>query len=366
MTLWPDDKTCEFQQRLLAWYELHKRELPWRSRPTPYRIWVSEIMLQQTQVRTVLPFYERFLARFPDIRTLAHAPEAEVLKYWAGLGYYSRARNLHRAAKEICRHHEGHFPRRMDEMLQLPGIGRYTAGAICSIAFNQPQPVVDGNVRRVITRLRGIEALRVPESLYWEQAVSWIPTSRPADFNQAIMELGALICLPMLPKCRMCPVKSFCTARAKGMQNRLPAHGSGRSSERIRLVILVLRRRDRILITRTREALFIPGQWGLPLKQIKAAAPASVAAGELARRLLGTSPILRECGAIRHGITHRRIFVHVFQAQLHRAAQTVSRGSRHRWIGILELDTFVTSSLFGKCFRLAVTDRPLSESRRGF
>jgi A/G-specific adenine glycosylase len=198
--MWDWEKTRNFQERLLHWYGRHKRELPWRSNPAPYRVWVSEIMLQQTQAKTVLPYYDRFFKRFPDIQSLARASEQEVLALWAGLGYYGRARNLHRAARQIVDDHGGVFPDKLEEILMLPGIGRYTAGAICSIAFNRPLPIVDGNVRRVIRRLHGI-GRRIPESHFWNQASAWVPEGKTSAFNQAVMELGALVCLPHRPLC---------------------------------------------------------------------------------------------------------------------------------------------------------------------
>ncbi len=351
--VWSGEKIGRFQRRLLEWYRKHKRELPWRSRPSPYRVWISEIMLQQTQVRTVLPFYERFLERFPDVRTLAEAAEAEVLASWAGLGYYSRARNLRRAAQKILQDSQGRFPQRMEEMLKLPGIGRYTAGAICAIAFNQPQPVVDSNVKRVIVRLHGI-AKGVPESYFWERAASWVHAERNSDFSQAVMELGALVCVHSRPLCRMCPVASFCEARLKGIQDRIPAPRAGRPAQEIELAILVPARAGQVLITSERTVPFIPGEWGFPLKEIGGIESPLEAARELSRCVCAQSPDLRACGVVRHGITHRRILVHVFSAQLDSA--TRQRGSRSRWIGVEELDSYITSSLFKKAFRSVFPD----------
>ena len=192
-----------FQSRLLRWFRAHKRDLPWRRSRDPYRIWVAEVMLQQTRIAAVLPYYHRFLEKFPTVKSLAAAPLAEVLKLWSGLGYYSRARNLHRAAKEIVAQHKGKFPRTLDSALQLPGIGRYTAAAVLSIAYDAPLAVLDGNVARVLARLRAVRGdLREPRR--WRAlaatAQDWLPRDSSADWNQALMELGETICTPQSPR----------------------------------------------------------------------------------------------------------------------------------------------------------------------
>jgi len=217
---WDIKQIQKFRIKLLHWYSENRRDLPWRHNPTPYRVWISEIMLQQTQVKTVVPYYNRFLKQFPDVESLARSSEQNVLKHWAGLGYYSRARNLHRAARDIVGIH-GTFPTEHDEILALPGIGRYTAGAICSIALNQPRPIVDGNIRRVLIRLNAIRR-KVSESYFWDLMKRLLPERNISSFNQAMMELGALICLPFQPNCMQCPLKSLCKAWESGIQNNIP------------------------------------------------------------------------------------------------------------------------------------------------
>ena len=197
------------RRRLLAWYATTRRDLPWRRTADPYRIWLSEAMLQQTRVETVIPYYERFLSRFPTPRALACADEQDVLRAWAGLGYYARARNLKRAAELIVRDHDGRIPSEPDALSSLPGVGRYTVGAITSIAFGKRAPVVDGNVSRVLSRL---EAVRAPASAWlWDLAGRLVPPDAPGDFNQAVMELGATVCTPRAPSCPRCPLASSCT-----------------------------------------------------------------------------------------------------------------------------------------------------------
>ncbi len=216
-----------FAARLLAWYAKHKRDLPWR-RDThdPYRVWISEIMLQQTQVATVIPYYKRFLARFPNVRALANAKLDDVLKAWEGAGYYARARNLHLAAREIVARFGGQLPSTVDELLTLPGIGRYTAGAIASIAFKRDAPVVDGNVTRVLCRCFNIQhdpKSAATQKELWHLAEILLPRGCAADFNQGLMELGATICTPRNPQCNVCPINRACVARRLGRQDKLPA-----------------------------------------------------------------------------------------------------------------------------------------------
>src|SRR6185369_3543428 len=206
----------EFSRKLLAWYGRHKRALPWRDVGDPYRTWISEIMLQQTQVDTVIPYYQRWLERFPTVQALAESPLNDVLALWEGLGYYSRARNLHRAAQQVAAERGGALPQTVDELLALPGIGRYTAGAIASIAFGVDAPVLDGNVKRVLARVFDIQTdVKSPAGAreLWALAASLVPSGRAGDYNQALMDLGATLCTPRAPACDICPVRELCAAR---------------------------------------------------------------------------------------------------------------------------------------------------------
>src|SRR5271155_4667718 len=231
------------RESLLAWYQRHKRDLPWRRTKDPYRIWISEIMLQQTRVAAVIPYYERFLARFPDVRVLALAPEEEVLRLWSGLGYYSRARNLQAAAKQIMAQHGGEFPRDEESVLALPGIGRYTAAAILSIAFGEKHAVLDGNVARVLARLGAIRG-DLRESKRWQSlqnaAGELLDPKSSGDWNQAMMELGAMVCTPRAPQCLLCPVAKFCRARQLGLTETIPEKRKKRATVEITLAAAVL------------------------------------------------------------------------------------------------------------------------------
>ena len=231
-----------FRKRLLAWFRQFQRDLPWRRTRDPYCVWLSEIMLQQTRVVAVIPYYERFLERFPNLHTLAAASEEEVLRLWSGLGYYSRARNLHKAAQKIVAEHGGEFPTRLEDVLALPGIGSYTAAAILSIAFGQKQAVLDGNVARVLARLGAIRG-DLRESARWQKlqkcADAYLESKLPGDWNQTMMELGATLCSPKSPQCLLCPASQFCEGRRLGIADLLPQKRQKRATVEIRLAAAV-------------------------------------------------------------------------------------------------------------------------------
>lgn len=231
-----------FRKQLLAWFRQFQRDLPWRRTRDPYCVWLSEIMLQQTRVAAVIPYYERFLNRFPNLPALAAAPEEEVLRLWSGLGYYSRARNLHKAAQKIVTEHGGEFPSRLEDVLALPGIGSYTAAAILSITFGQKLAVVDGNVARVLARLGAIRG-DLRESARWQElqkcADAYVEPKSPCDWNQAMMELGATLCSPKSPECLVCPVALFCEGRRLGIAGLLPEKRKKRPTVEIRLAAAV-------------------------------------------------------------------------------------------------------------------------------
>jgi A/G-specific adenine glycosylase len=255
-----------FQHALLGWYDLHRRHLPWRETRDPYRIWLSEIMLQQTRVAAVVEHYRILLARFPNVQALAAASEEAVLAAWSGLGYYRRARMLHRCAQQIAEQNGGCFPENAEALLALPGIGRYTAAAISSIAFKEPAAVVDGNVERVLQRLLGCKLtginLTAPQS--WQHAQALLATSRPGDFNQAMMELGATVCVPREPRCAVCPVRKWCVTQGEVPRAEPP------SRQKKKEIWCTLECRDGNgsgkvrLVQRPRKASLMPGMWELP------------------------------------------------------------------------------------------------------
>ena len=253
----PSIQRSRFRKKLLAWYGLHRRDLPWRANRDPYRVWLSEIMLQQTRVAAVIEHYREFLRRFPTVEKLAAAREASVLAAWSGLGYYRRARMMHAAAKIIVRGHGGNLPQSEAGLRGLPGIGRYTAAAVASIAFDEPVAVVDGNVERVLQRLIG---RRLPAEDCWKAANELLEISRPGDFNQAMMELGAVVCTPRAPVCLTCPVIQWCATRGELQREGKPSRQNKKE------IHFALHRRNRtvFLVQRARDESLMPGMWELP------------------------------------------------------------------------------------------------------
>ena len=305
-----------FRKELLGWYEVHHRPLPWRQTKDPYRILVSEVMLQQTRVETVLPYYEKFLQRFPTLKALAQAPLDSVLKAWEGLGYYARARNIHRAAQMILEQYAGLFPRDTKGIRKLPGVGRYTAGAILSLAFHQCVPVLDGNVRRVLSRvlaLREDPRTAVAEKRLWAFAGSLVSRENPASFNQALMELGATLCLPRHPLCERCPLASLCRAKADGLQGVLPATAKKKPIPHYMVTCGIIWKGAHILISRRPEEGLLGGLWEFPGGKQE---PEESLEACLQREIREELGIEVEVGSlltsIRHAYSHFRITLHAF------------------------------------------------------
>lgn len=279
-------------EELSNWFATAQRDLPWRQAYAPYHVWLSEVMLQQTQVETALPYYARFLEKFPDIESLAAAPEGDVLALWSGLGYYSRARNLRRAAAQVVADHEGTLPGDYDLLIQLPGIGRYMAGAIMSIAFNEAYPIVDGNVRRILSRFNGWEDPK--ESALWEAATRIVMDGEPRVVNQAMMELGATVCTPRAPTCEECPWKPDCQAFSMGKQAEIPLPRKRQKTVRVDLYAVVDQNKNGFLMVEEK------GLWEFPLL--------TEPPGEDFAKL----------GHCKHAVTHHRLEVTVYQGKMPR------------------------------------------------
>jgi A/G-specific adenine glycosylase len=259
-----------FQQDLLYWFERNLRDLPWRQDKDPYKIWVSEVMLQQTRVETVIPYFERFVARYPALADLAGAEEEEVLKLWEGLGYYSRARNLHAGVREVQENYAGRVPEEPELIRTIRGIGPYTAGAILSIAYGKPEPAVDGNVMRVLSRLFIVEediAKGKTRKLFEHIIRTIIAEENPSYFNQALMELGALLCTPKSPKCPHCPVHRHCQGASQGVAERLPVKGKAKPLRQVELAVAFLEHHGQVLLTRRPNEGLLAGMWELPNKE---------------------------------------------------------------------------------------------------
>jgi len=304
---------------LLAWYDRCARDLPWRGFHNAYRTWVSESMLQQTRVETVLSYYERFLARFPDLASLADAREADVLKEWEGLGYYSRARNLWNGARQVMETYDGILPRDPDALKKICGIGPYTAGAIASIAYDVPVPAVDGNVMRVLSRLYGIRnnALEPVTRKHIEKlAASLVPEDRPGDYNQAVMDLGATVCVPGTPDCAHCPLSSFCDAFIKGDAADLPVLPKAKPQKTIHYAVLLIRSGNNILMRQRTERL-LQGLWCFPM--IEGEYPSDHLHQLAEKKLhLNLSPLM-DAGAARHVFTHQ-----IWQMKIYKASAEAS------------------------------------------
>jgi A/G-specific adenine glycosylase len=303
---------------LLTWYERERRELPWRRTKDPYAIWLSEVMLQQTQVATVIPYWERFLVRFPTVEALAKAPLDDVLSAWRGLGYYSRARNLHRAAQEVVARFGGRLPSSAEELLTLPGFGRYTSGAVASIAFGDEAPLVDGNVARVLSRLFEVEGVpgdKAREARLWELAGALVRGERPGDFNQALMEHGATVCRPESPLCLLCPVRGECLAFRHGRVGELPPAKVRTPPRPMTLALAVWKHEDTLLFARRAEKGLFGGLWELPSAEVEPEAPEATAALRLSE-LLGVQVTAKAVlGTVQRQLTHRALTLRLLRVE---------------------------------------------------
>ena len=350
-----------FRRRLLAWFALHRRDLPWRRTRDPYRVWISEIMLQQTQVATVIPYYERFLAAFPDVHALAAAPEHDVLKLWEGLGYYRRARQLHRAARVLLATHGGVFPRDLDAVRELPGIGRYTAGAILSIAFDLPAPILEANTVRLFTRLlayQGDPASTAGQRLLWQAAEALLPRKQTGEFNQALMELGSLICTPRAPACDSCPVPLLCGARLQSLVEELPRMRAKVAITPVREAAIVIRRGSRIFISQQAEGRRWAGLWDFPRFSLVSEHEAGVH-DEIVTRTRELTGMTIEPGdhlaTLKHGVTRFRITLDCYAAKVVAGGPKKSLHDHSGWVLPAELANYPLSTTGRKISRLLET-----------
>lgn len=309
-----------FRNDLLTFYDERKRDLPWRDTGDAYQTWVSEIMLQQTRVDTVIPYYERWMRRFPSLDALARAEPDEVLHAWAGLGYYSRARNLHRAARLVRERHRGTLPGDVTVLRELPGIGEYTAGAIASIAFGRSEPAIDGNVRRVFARI--LDRPRPTATAIRREITRLLPHDRPGDFNQALMDLGATICTPRNPDCPACPVRRHCLARRRGTTALRPAHRPAAPAPAFDIgTAAVLDHAGRVLLVR-RQSSLLEGLWSLPGQAVRGRERPSTTARRAALDFVAPAPLsrARHLTDVSHAFSHRREIYRTYVFHLHAPA----------------------------------------------
>jgi A/G-specific adenine glycosylase len=332
--------------KLLAWYHASKRILPWRghAQRSAYAVWISEIMLQQTRVETVIPYFEKWMRLFPDVRSLAQASEHDVLNAWEGLGYYSRARNLHKAARIIAEQYHGEIPRDVDALRRLPGIGRYTSGAIASIAFDRNVAALDGNIKRVYARIFDLAEpvdSAAGEKILWDLAEHSLPPGHAGDYNQALMDLGATICVPKNPRCLICPVMKLCTARQNGTQNQRPVKMPKKEVPHYVHATAVIIERGRVLLSQRPSNGLLGGMWEFPNGRVNGdparGLPKTLRAGyNLRVRVRRESKNVEPLGRVQHGYSHFSVTVHVFPCEL------VSRpdGTNLKWVSLRNLEDY--------------------------
>ena len=342
--------------KLLAWYRAHKRTLPWRghAQHSAYAVWVSEIMLQQTRVETVIPYFEKWMHLFPTVQVLANASEHEVLHAWEGLGYYSRARNLHKAAKIVTQQYDGEIPRNLDELRKLPGIGRYTLGAIASIAFGMDTSALDGNIKRVYARIfdvtEPVDSL-AGEKVLWELADENLPKGRAGDYNQALMDLGATICVPKNPRCLICPVMQLCQARQNGTQDQRPVKTPKKDVPHYIHAAGVVIERGRVLLALRPSQGLLGGMWEFPNGRVSGdparGLPKALKTGYnlqlRAERKVGVLPTRsrsayrqESLGIVQHGYSHFSVTAHVFRCEL----TSKPKASNLKWVPLKDLDDY--------------------------
>lgn len=345
------EKNTQFALDLLAWYHENKRDLPWRRLDQdPYAVWVSEIMLQQTTVAAVIPFYERWMARFPTVQYLAVAPLDDVLKRWAGLGYYARARNLHRGAQEVVAKYDGKVPSDPTTLLALPGIGRYTAGAILSIAFGQDAPILDANVIRVLSRVHAVagdpKTSAATQAELWRLAEEAIPTGQAGDFNQSMMELGALICVAAAPKCASCPVEALCKAKHLGEPTVYPQFQGVKKWLEVEDVSVAIRDSERrvLIVQRPPDLSLWGGLWELPRATRQAEESLCGCAARAVREAVGLSAdSLSPFGAIKHVVANRKVTLYGYEATAEGAAVVIGC-ARFAWEPLAGLSRYALAT----------------------
>ncbi len=330
--------------KLLNWYNTNKREMPWRSDPVPYKVWISEMMLQQTQVDTVIPYFLRFHEAFPTLKDLAEAPQEAVLKLWEGLGYYSRARNLHKAAQFIHKELNGVFPNTYEQLQTLPGIGPYCSAAIASIAFNEPVPVVDGNVLRVFTRFWGIfEDIRQPKVrvLLFEKLKPYVAAAKPSDFNQAIMELGALICKPKTPKCTECPFQDDCVAFQTSTVDQLPVKAKSPKVPHYTIAVGIIWHENQILIGKRKEDQMLGGLWEFPGgKQKENETLENTVKREILEETGLTVSVGDEIAVVKHAYSHFKITMHAFNCRYVSGEAMPKTTDELRFVNVKDLNRY--------------------------
>jgi A/G-specific adenine glycosylase len=333
----------KIQTQLLQWFKKKGRDLPWRKTRDPYAIWVSEIMLQQTQVATVIPYYKNFIKSFPTVHHLSKADLSKVLKIWEGLGYYLRARNLHRAAGIVMKHFNGKIPNQMKDLLNLPGIGRSTAGAILSFAFHKEAPILDGNAKRVLSRLftvSGSPEERKTEQILWQISESLIPKGYSNSFNQAIMDLGSMLCTTKEPQCLRCPLRHFCRGRASGDPERYPSKRVKRVIPHRKAISAVIKKDGKVLLNQRPPVGLLGGLWEFPNWKIEGEKGIRLRLRDYIKRDIGMTTEVKEfIGAFGQTYSHFKLTLHVFNCE------TVDGRVKGKWAAIHDLGSYPMSRI---------------------
>jgi A/G-specific adenine glycosylase len=352
-----------FSTHLLSWYKRYARNLPWRGNPDPYAVWVSEVMLQQTQVETVIPYFERWMQRFPTLVTLVLASVQEVLAAWEGLGYYGRARNLHKAAQMVMLEYNGQWPQDATLLRKLPGVGRYTAGAIASMAFGRDEPTLDGNIRRVLARYFNVseDARSVSgEEALWELAAQNLPPGHAGDYNQAMMDLGASICTPKSPDCAHCPLEDNCLAKAFGIIELRPVLLPKPAIPHQVVTAAVISRDDRVLIDLRPPHGLLGGMWEFPGgKQQEGEDLPACLRREICEELGAEIEVNAQLGVYHHAYTHFRVTVYAFRCTLLKGEPSPIQVAEVRWVFPVELSQFPMGKIDRQISQALLTSMPL-------
>jgi A/G-specific adenine glycosylase len=348
-------------RKLLAWFRRHRRDQPWRRDRDPYRIWVSEVMLQQTQAATVVRFFEPFLNRFPTVAALAEAEEQDVFRLWEGMGYYRRARHLHQAARELAARHQGRIPDDPEILRTLPGVGRYILGAVLSQAFDRRLPILEANSERVLCRLFGEteDPRRGPVRRWlWQAAEGLLPARQVGDFNQALMELGALVCAPAAPRCGICPLAQECVARRRNLQDQIPAHAPPPATVAEQEAAVVVRRGEQVFLVQRPGHSRWAGMWEFPHGSVAGSETHEEAAARLLTQLTGLRANLgTEFLTVCHSVTHHRITLVCFEAQYRSGTFRSEFYTQGRWVGAHELHDFPVSAPQRRLAQALIGDR---------
>jgi A/G-specific adenine glycosylase len=345
----PTANPAVLRRRLLGWYETHQRDLPWRRTSDPYAIWISETMLQQTQVSAVVPYYERFLKAFPDVAALCRAPLVKVLALWSGLGYYRRAENLKKSAVILGKRYGGRLPSDYDKLRALPGVGEYTSGALLSIAFGKPYPAIDGNVRRVLSRIFLIADEKKLREIAWKL----VSRTKPGQFNQSLMELGRVLCVPKKPRCGECPAEKICGAQKNGHGYQIQPSKKTLKPRAVMWPMAIVRCDGKLLLRRRQVNSILAGLWEFPGGEKQRKKPIQTALTEHLQGLEMTTARTR-LGKFEHSITTRRIRAPVFLIELASADRVRFDGTAWRWVAPKVLFRYPTSSMTRKALKLLV------------